>query len=69
MHPAPIRPRPLSPPRHTPRDRVTAQGVADALRGLPWVLREHDPVPAHLERGYRLLEDMQLNSRARNYVF
>ncbi|MDD4867887.1 MAG: glycosyltransferase family 2 protein, partial [Mycobacterium sp.] len=54
--------------RRLPRDRVTAQGVADALRGLPWVLRERDPVPAHLERGYRQLEDMQLNGGSRNYV-
>lgn len=54
--------------RRLPRDRVTARGVGDAVRGLPWVLRERDPVPPHLERGYRLLEDVQLNGRARNYV-
>lgn len=35
-----------------PRDRVGAQGVADALRGLPWVPRERDPVPEDLERAY-----------------
>jgi GT2 family glycosyltransferase len=51
-----------------PRDRVTARGVGDALRGLPWVVRERKPVPAHMERGYRLLEDMQLNGGARKYV-
>ncbi|MEE6178270.1 glycosyltransferase family 2 protein [Mycobacterium sp. 050134] len=50
------------------RDRVTAQGIADALRGLPWVLRERNPVPTNVERGYRQLEDMQLDGGARNYV-
>lgn len=54
--------------RRLPRDRVTASGVGDAVRGLPWVLRERRPVPAHLERGYRQLEDMQLNGGARKYV-
>lgn len=54
--------------RRLPRDRVTAQGVGDAIRGLPWVLRERDPVPAYVERGYRRLEEMQLNGTARNYV-
>lgn len=54
--------------RRLPRDRVTALGIGDAIRGLPWVLRERDPVPPHVERGYRLLEDSQLNGRARNYV-
>lgn len=54
--------------RRLRRDRVTALGVADALRGLPWVLRERRPVPWHLERGYRQLEDMQLDGGARTYV-
>jgi N-acetylglucosaminyl-diphospho-decaprenol L-rhamnosyltransferase len=54
--------------RRLPRDRVTAQGVGDALRGLGWVIRQRRPVPWHLERGYRQLEEMQLNSRARRYV-
>lgn len=54
--------------RRLPRDRVTARGIGDAVRGLPWVLRERRPVPAHMERGYRQLEDMQLNGGARKYV-
>jgi GT2 family glycosyltransferase len=54
--------------RRLPRDRVTAQGVGDAIRGLPWVVRERNPVPGHVERGYRQLEDMQLNGGARKYV-
>jgi N-acetylglucosaminyl-diphospho-decaprenol L-rhamnosyltransferase len=51
-----------------PRDRVTALGLLDAERGLPWVLRERNPVPAHIERGYRQLADMQLKGGARKYV-
>ncbi len=51
-----------------PRDRVTLLGVLDAVRGLPWVLRERAPVPPHLEHGYRLLEDAQLDGGARRYV-
>ncbi|QNI05176.1 glycosyltransferase [Mycobacterium kubicae] len=54
--------------RRLPRDRISAQGVSDAVRGLPWVLRERKPVPADLERGYQQLEDMQLNGGARKYV-
>ncbi|OBF19282.1 glycosyl transferase [Mycobacterium kubicae] len=54
--------------RRLPRDRISAQGVSDAVRGLPWVLRERKPVPADLERGYQQLEDKQLNGGARKYV-
>jgi N-acetylglucosaminyl-diphospho-decaprenol L-rhamnosyltransferase len=54
--------------RRLPRDRITAQGVSDAIRGLPWVLRERRPVPAALERGYQQLEGMQLSGGARRYV-
>jgi hypothetical protein len=54
--------------RQLPRDRVTALALADALRGVPWVLRERDVVPQEVERGYRLLEEMQLHSKARRYV-
>ncbi len=51
-----------------PRDRVTAGGLLDAVRGAPWVVRERAVVPAHVEQGYRSLEVMQLRSRARQYV-
>ena len=54
--------------RRLPRDRITAAGIADAVRGLPWVLRERKPVPPDMEQGYRQLEDMQLNGGARKYV-
>ncbi|MEW1955441.1 glycosyltransferase [Terrabacter sp. NPDC080008] len=51
-----------------PRDRVTAQGVLDALRGARWVARERRVVPPEVEQGYRLLEESQLNGRSRRYV-
>ena len=51
-----------------PRDRVSAAGLVDAARGIPWVLRERRPVPPEVEAGYRLLDDMQLRSQARRYV-
>jgi N-acetylglucosaminyl-diphospho-decaprenol L-rhamnosyltransferase len=54
--------------RRVPRDRITAMAVADAIRGLPWVLRERQVVPADLEDGYRRLEHMQLDGGARTYV-
>jgi N-acetylglucosaminyl-diphospho-decaprenol L-rhamnosyltransferase len=50
------------------RDRATLHALAEALGGLPWVIRERDAVPADMERGYRLLEDMQLDGGARRYV-
>jgi len=51
-----------------PRDRVTAWAIADAVRGLPWVVRERSVVPAHMESGYQRLEEMQLRGGARRYV-
>ena len=54
--------------RTVPRDRVTARGLAGAVRGLPWVLRERRVVPPEVEAGYRLLEESQRHSRARRYV-
>jgi GT2 family glycosyltransferase len=37
-------------------DRAARAGVLDALRSLPWVLRERRAVPAHVERAARLLD-------------
>jgi N-acetylglucosaminyl-diphospho-decaprenol L-rhamnosyltransferase len=51
-----------------PPDRVTLLGIADAVRGLPWVVRERSVVPPDLERGYRRLEHLQLDGGARRYV-
>ncbi len=54
--------------RRLPRDRVSAYGLLEAIGGAVWVLRERNVVPAHIEEGYRLLEESQLNSTARRHV-
>lgn len=54
--------------RSIPRDRASVAAVAEALRGLPWVLRERQVVPPEVEHGLRLLEEPQRHSRARRYV-
>ncbi|SEG65721.1 Glycosyltransferase, GT2 family [Thermomonospora echinospora] len=54
--------------RSVPRDRASARAVAAALAGLPWVLRERQVVPDHVERALRLLEEPQRTSPARRYV-
>jgi GT2 family glycosyltransferase len=51
-----------------PRDRTSASGFFNALRGLPWVLRERRVVPANVEANLRLLEVPQRTSTARRYV-
>ncbi|GAA0531108.1 glycosyl transferase [Saccharopolyspora subtropica] len=51
-----------------PKDRHTAAALAEALRSLPWVLRERRVVPPQVERGLRLLEEPQRHSVARRYV-
>ena len=43
--------------RGLPRDRTSLAAVAEAARGLRWVLRERRPVPRHVEYGLRLLEE------------
>jgi GT2 family glycosyltransferase len=54
--------------RTVPRDRVTALGLLDAARGLPWVLRERRVLPPHAEARFAALEDAQRSSTARRYV-
>ncbi|PWJ53827.1 Glycosyltransferase, GT2 family [Quadrisphaera granulorum] len=54
--------------RQVPKDRTTALAVGDALRGLPWVLRERRPLPPHAEARFLALEDAQTRSTARRYV-
>lgn len=54
--------------RALPRDRHSLGGVMDAVRGVPWVLRNRDPLPPELEARYRLLEDDQVNGPNRRYV-
>ena len=51
--------------RSAPADRVTLGALVEALRGLPWVLRDRDVVPAHVEHGLRLLEHPQHSAQAR----
>jgi GT2 family glycosyltransferase len=54
--------------RSIPRDWASVTAVAEALGGLVWVLRERRVVPPEVERGLRLLEGPQRQSRARRYV-
>jgi GT2 family glycosyltransferase len=54
--------------RTVPRDRVTARGLLQAARGLPWVLRERRVLPPHAEARFAALEDAQRRSTARRYV-
>lgn len=51
-----------------PRDATSALALADAVAGLPWVLRERHVVPREVEHGLRLLEKPQRESAARRYV-
>ncbi|PWV55426.1 glycosyltransferase family 2 protein [Nocardiopsis sp. L17-MgMaSL7] len=51
-----------------PPDLTSALAVIDALAGLPWVLRERERVPAHVEDGLRLLAEPRRRSAARRYV-
>ncbi|MGY1826394.1 MULTISPECIES: glycosyltransferase family 2 protein [unclassified Blastococcus] len=67
----PVRPalrRTLHLLRTVPRDRVTARGLLQAARGLPWVLRERRVLPPHAEARFAALEEAQRNSTARRYV-
>jgi GT2 family glycosyltransferase len=54
--------------RTLPRDRVTAQGLWAAARGVPWVLRERQVLPPHAEARFAALEHTQRTSTARRYV-
>ncbi len=51
-----------------PRDRVTAQGLLAAARGIPWVARERRVLPAHAEARFAALDAVQRRSTARRYV-
>ncbi|MFL6055873.1 MAG: glycosyltransferase family 2 protein [Actinoallomurus sp.] len=65
--PAAVR-RTLTVLRSVPRDRTSLSAVAEAVCGLPWVIRERRPVPDHVELALRLLEEPQRTSPARRYV-
>ena len=51
-----------------PRDWASVVAVTEALRGLPWVLQERRVIPPEVERGLKLLEEPQRQSKARRYV-
>lgn len=51
-----------------PRDRVTVNGVLDALRGAVWVARERRVLPPHVEARFLVLEESQKSSAARRYT-
>jgi GT2 family glycosyltransferase len=54
--------------RTVPRDRTSAAAFGAALAGLPWVLRDREPVPPHVEAWIQLLEEPRRTSPARRYV-
>ncbi|WP_236041958.1 glycosyltransferase family 2 protein [Streptomyces sp. Y2F8-2] len=54
--------------RTVPRDRASLRAFARAVAGLPWVLKQRDPVPADLEAGLVALEEARRTSPARKYV-
>ncbi|MEV8565435.1 glycosyltransferase [Streptomyces sp. NPDC051322] len=54
--------------RTVPRDAASVRAFARAAAGLPWVLRQRDPVPPELEARLALLERAQRVSVARRYV-
>jgi GT2 family glycosyltransferase len=54
--------------RTLPRDRVTAQALLAAARGLPWVLRERRVFPPHVEQRFAAVDEAQRRSTARRYV-
>ncbi|MGV9245730.1 glycosyltransferase family 2 protein [Streptomyces sp. NPDC003710] len=54
--------------RTVPHDRASVRAFGRALAGLPWVLRQRDPVPAELEARLVALERARRHSPARRYV-
>ncbi|MFF2200302.1 glycosyltransferase family 2 protein [Streptomyces sp. NPDC058145] len=54
--------------RTVPRDAASARAFARATAGLPWVLRQRDPVPPELEHRLAALERARRTSTARRYV-
>jgi GT2 family glycosyltransferase len=54
--------------RTVPRDRVTALALLDAVRGIPWLVRERRVLPLHAEARFAALEEAQRTSKARRYV-
>jgi GT2 family glycosyltransferase len=51
-----------------PRDRVSAYAFGAAVKGLPWVLRERQPLPEPVEAWMRLMDQPRRESAARRYA-
>jgi GT2 family glycosyltransferase len=67
----PVRPalrRTLHLLRTVPRDRVTVLALLDAVRGIPWVLKERHVLPPSAEARVAALDAAQRRSTARRYV-
>ncbi|MFF4759221.1 glycosyltransferase family 2 protein [Streptomyces sp. NPDC001292] len=54
--------------RTVPRDTASVRAFAHAAAGMPWVLREREPVPRELELRLNRLEMARRTSPARRYV-
>jgi len=65
---APAMRRTLFLARTVPRDRTSALGAWDALRGLPWLVTDRRPRPAAVESRLSPLDEAQRRSTARRYV-
>lgn len=53
--------------RTAPRNRRSLRAFAEALRGLPWVLRTRRVVSPRVESGLRRLDAEKMSSRSRSY--
>jgi GT2 family glycosyltransferase len=51
----------------SPRSAATIRGVAAALRGLPRILRDREPLPPPVEARWALLDEQRRTSPARRY--
>ncbi|MGC5341544.1 glycosyltransferase family 2 protein [Streptomyces sp. DT171] len=54
--------------RTVPRDRASVRAFLRAAAGLPWVLKQRDPVPPEIEARLAALEKARRASTARRYV-
>lgn len=53
--------------RAAPRNRRSLRAFAEALRGLPWVLKTRRVVPPRVEAGLRALDAEKMSSDTRSY--
>jgi GT2 family glycosyltransferase len=50
------------------RDRISALGALDAIRGVPWLIAARQTRPPEVESRLGVLDETQRRSRARRYV-